>query len=75
MNKYRELKIWQRSIALAVKVYQATQYFPKEELYGLTSQIRKSVVSIASNIAEGAGRNSGKDFNNFLGISNGSHVN
>lgn len=72
MNNYKELKIWQKSVDLAVKVYQTTQYFPKEELYGLTLQIRKSVVSIASNIAEGAGRNSKKDFSNFLGISNGS---
>jgi four helix bundle protein len=72
MNNYKELKIWQKSVDLAVKVYQITKDFPKEELYGITSQIRRRAVSIASNIAEGAGRNSKKDFNNFLGISNGS---
>ncbi len=72
MNNYKELKIWQKSVDLAVNVYQITKDFPKEELYGITSQIRRSAVSIASNIAEGAGRNSKKDFNNFLGISNGS---
>jgi four helix bundle protein len=72
MNNFKELKIWHKSVELAVKVYQETQQFPKEEVYGLTSQIRKSVVSVASNIAEGAGRNSKRDFYNFLGISNGS---
>lgn len=72
MNKYKELKIWQKSVELAVSVYQVTNNFPKEEAYGITSQIRRSAVSIPSNIAEGAGRNSKKDFNNFLGISNGS---
>src|SRR5260221_7116825 len=72
MNNYKELKIWQKSVDLAVRVYQITKDFPKEELYGITSQIRRSAVSIASNIAEGARRNSKKDFNNFLGKSNGS---
>lgn len=72
MNNYKELKIWQKSVDLAVKVYQLTSHFPKEESYGITSQIRRSAVSIASNIAEGAGRNSNKDFNNFLGVSHGS---
>lgn len=72
MNNYKELKIWQKSIELAVKVYQITQNFPKTELFGLTVQMRRSVSSISSNIAEGAGRNSSKDFSNFLGIANGS---
>ena len=72
MNNYKELKVWQKSIDLAADIYEITKYFPKEEIYGLTSQIRRSSVSIASNIAEGAGRNSVKDFNNFLGISYGS---
>jgi four helix bundle protein len=72
MNNYKELKIWQKSVDLAVKIYEITKDFPREELYGLTSQIRRSAVSISSNIAEGAGRNTKKDFNNFLGISNGS---
>ena len=72
MNNYKELKVWQKSVDLAVKIYEATKDFPREEIYGLTSQIRRSAVSIPSNIAEGAGRNTKKDFNNFLGISNGS---
>ena len=72
MNNYKQLKIWQKSIELAERVYQVTQTFPKTELFGLTVQMRKSVTSIASNIAEGAGRNSPKDFSNFLGIANGS---
>jgi len=72
MNNYKELKIWQKSIELAVTVYQITQSFPKTELYGLSVQMRRSVASVASNIAEGAGRNSKKDFANFLGMANGS---
>lgn len=72
MNNYKELKVWQKAVDLAVKVYKSTIAFPREETYGLTSQIRRSSVSIASNIAEGAGRNSKKDFRNFLSISNGS---
>ncbi|MBP9926227.1 MAG: four helix bundle protein [Cyclobacteriaceae bacterium] len=72
MNNYKELIVWKKSVDLAVRIYEATKGFPGEELYGLTSQIRRSAVSIPSNIAEGAGRNSKKDFNNFLGISNGS---
>ena len=57
---------------LAEKVYTLLSSFPKEEKYGLISQIQRSVVSIPSNIAEGAGRNSNKEFKNFLGIANGS---
>ena len=72
MNNYKELKVWQKSVDLAVDIYNATQGFPAEERYGLTSQIRRSCVSVPSNIAEGAGRNTPKDFNNFLGISYGS---
>jgi four helix bundle protein len=72
MHNIKELKIWQKSIDLVVEVYKATEKFPREETYGLTSQIRRSSVSIASNIAEGAGRNSNPQFVQFLGISNGS---
>ena len=72
MNNYKDLKLWQKSVDLAVEVYKVTNSFPKEEMYGLTSQIKRSAVSIPSNIAEGAGRNTKKDFNNFLGISTGS---
>lgn len=72
MNNYKELKIWQKSMDLVEKVYLLTSTFPKEETYGLKNQIQTSVVSIPSNIAEGAGRNSNKEFRNFLGIANGS---
>jgi four helix bundle protein len=69
---HKDLDIWKESMALAKDVYVLTKTFPKEELYGLTSQIRRSVVSIPSNIAEGAARNSDKEFIQFLYISLGS---
>ncbi|MDX1586805.1 MAG: four helix bundle protein [Balneolaceae bacterium] len=72
MNNFRNLKIWNRSIDLATDVYDATNRFPRTEQYGLTSQIRRSVVSISSNIAEGAGRKSEKEFSRFLNIAKGS---
>lgn len=72
MHNLKELKIWQKAIDLAVDVYKATISYPADERFGLTSQIRRASVSISSNIAEGAGRNSKKEFCNFLGIANGS---
>lgn len=72
MHNLKELKIWNKAINLATQVYKATENFPSEEKYALTSQIRRSVVSIASNISEGAGRNSSKEFIYFLGVANGS---
>jgi four helix bundle protein len=69
---YRELKVWQRAVELTVLIYRLTQSFPKTELYGLTSQMRRSGVSIASNIAEGRGRASGGAFRQFLSIARGS---
>ena len=72
MHQYKKLEIWQRAVDLAVKIYQASDAFPKEERYGLTSQITRSAVSVSSNIAEGAGRNTSKDFDNFLSIALGS---
>jgi len=72
MNNLKELKIWNKAINLAVDVYKATSTFPTDERYGLISQSRRAAVSVPSNIAEGAGRNSVKEFNNFLGIANGS---
>ena len=72
MHNLKELKTWLKAIDLATDVYRLTASFPKEERYGLTSQIRRSAVSIPSNIAEGAGRNSNKEFNHFLSISKGS---
>lgn len=71
-HNVRELKIWQRAMDLTVEVYKATANFPKEEMFGLTSQIRRCAVSVPSNIAEGAGRNGKGEFKHFLGISNGS---
>ncbi len=72
MHNLKELKIWNKAINLATQVYRATENFPSEERYALTSQIRRSAVSIASNISEGAGRNSTKEFIYFLGVANGS---
>jgi four helix bundle protein len=72
MHNLKELKIWNKATDLTVDVYKATFGFPSDERYGLTSQIRRAVVSISSNIAEGAGRNSNKEFANFMGIANGS---
>jgi len=71
MNNYRELKVWQVSIELAVELYSILKSFPKSEQFGLTSQIKRSAISISSNIAEGAGRNSKKEFNQFLGVASG----
>lgn len=72
MHNFKELKIWNNSMDLAMKVYKQTSSFPSEEKFNLISQIRRSAVSIPSNIAEGAGRNHNKEFNQFLGIARGS---
>lgn len=72
MHKVEDLKVWQKSIELAKQVYKVVAELPDNEKYGLTSQIKRCTVSIASNIAEGAGRNSNKEFKHFLGIANGS---
>src|SRR6056297_2933314 len=72
MENFRNLIVWKRSVKLATDIYGSTVKFPKHELYGLTSQIRRAAVSISSNIAEGAGRRSKKEFANFLGFSYGS---
>ncbi|KQB39304.1 four helix bundle protein [Flavobacterium aquidurense] len=72
MSHFKKILVWQKSISLVTKIYKATRTFPKEEIFGLTSQIRRSSVSIPSNIAEGSGRESNKDFLRFLYISMGS---
>lgn len=72
MHNFRELKIWQRAMSLAEEVYIIAQDFPKEERYGLTAQIKSCAVSIPSNISEGAGRATNKQFKYFLEISMGS---
>jgi len=72
MKDFRDLKVWQKSHQLVIKVYKATSTFPKEEIYGLTSQIRRSCISITANIAEGCGRGSDADFARFLQMAVGS---
>lgn len=74
VRNYRELIVWQKAMNLVELVYQATKRFPREELYGLTSQVRRSAVSIPSNIAEGQARKSTAEFLNFLSIANGSRA-
>jgi four helix bundle protein len=73
-HPYKDLVVWQKSIAMVTEIYRATQTFPKGETYGLTSQLRRSAVSVASNIAEGQGRLSKKEFRHFLGMARGSIV-
>ncbi len=72
MKTHKDLEAWKNSIVLVTDVYRLTKSFPKEEMYGLTSQIRRSAVSIPSNIAEGAGRQHNKEFIQFLYIAIGS---
>jgi four helix bundle protein len=72
MHKLKDLKIWNKAMEVAEEVYLLTANFPKEEKFGLISQLRRSAVSIPSNIAEGARRNTNGEFRNFLGIANGS---
>jgi len=74
VQNYRELIVWQKSMDLVELVYQATKAFPKEELYGLTNQVRRAAVSIPSNIAEGQARQSTAEFKNFLSIAQGSRA-
>lgn len=69
---FHELKVWQKAIELTTCVYKVTRLFPKDELYGLTSQMRRASVSVASNIAEGRGRLNHAEFRQFLGLSQGS---
>jgi four helix bundle protein len=71
-KSYRELQVWQRSIQLSVALYRLTRAFPREEIYGLTSQLRRAGVSVASNVAEGYGRGSKGEYRNFLGMARGS---
>lgn len=72
MKDFRQLKVWEKSHQLALAIYNATKEFPKEELYGLTSQIRRASMSIPTNIAEGCGRNTDADFARFLQMAMGS---
>ncbi len=72
MSTFRNLVIWQKRMSLTTKIYNSTRNFPKEEIFGLTSQLRRATVSIPSNIAEGYGRDSSKEYLRFLNISVGS---
>jgi four helix bundle protein len=72
MKTYKELIVWQKAMSLVVQVYECALGFPKEELFGLTSQIKRSSVSVPSNISEGFGREHRRDFLRFLRISRGS---
>ena len=71
-ESFRDLVVWQRSIQLSVAIYKLTSLFPKEEMYGLSSQLRRAGVSVASNIAEGYGRTSTGEYKQFLGMARGS---
>jgi four helix bundle protein len=71
-NSYKDLRVWKQSVDLALEIYRQTQNFPKNELYGLTSQLRRAAVSVPSNIAEGKGRSSDKELILFLHHSRGS---
>lgn len=72
MTDYKKLLVWQKAYAFGIKLYTVTKSFPKEEIYGITSQLRRASVSIPSNIAEGSRRSTQKDFRLFLHIAYGS---
>ncbi|HLA96695.1 MAG TPA: four helix bundle protein [Pyrinomonadaceae bacterium] len=72
MKDFKNLQVWEKSHSLTLSIYGLTKSFPKEELFGLTSQVRRAVASIPTNIAEGCGRSSDPDFSRFLQIAFGS---
>ena len=72
MKDFRDLLVWNKAHALTLSCYRATNEFPKSELYGLTSQIKRAAASVAANIAEGCGKRGNGDFQRFLGIAAGS---
>ncbi|MEZ6153392.1 MAG: four helix bundle protein [Pirellulaceae bacterium] len=72
VQSYKDLIVWQRAMELVTQIYKETKSFPKEEMYGLTSQLRRAAVSIPSNIAEGHARKGTAEFRNFLSIARGS---
>jgi len=73
MNNFKELKVWQKAVDFSVLIYESANKFPPKEQFGIISQITRCAVSIPSNIAEGAGRNTKKNFGHFLGIALGSY--
>ena len=72
MKDFRDLQVWSKSHALTLRAYEVTAVFPKQEIYGLTSQIRRCAASIAANIAEGCGKRGNAEFQRYLGIAAGS---
>ena len=68
MKDFRDLKVWEKSHQLALEIYRVTSNFPKHELYGVTSQLRRAATSVPTNIAEGCGRKTDKDFSRFIEI-------
>ena len=72
MHRFKELEVWKLSVDMVIEIYEITKTFPKNEKFGLVNQIRKSAISIPSNIAEGAGKNTKNNFNRFIGIAAGS---
>ncbi len=72
MKEYKNLEVWKRAHRMTIDIYQLTKSFPKEEQYGLTSQLRRAMASVSTNITEGCGRNSQREFSRFLQISGGS---
>ncbi|RPI59311.1 MAG: four helix bundle protein, partial [Planctomycetaceae bacterium] len=72
IRSYKDLQVWQKSMELAGQIYEATQKFPADERFGLTSQLRRAAVSVPSNIAEGYGRGTRKDYKRFLQVARGS---
>lgn len=72
MKNFRDLQVWHKAHLLALESYRVTNGFPKQEMFGLTSQIRRAAVSVAANIAEGCGKRGNAEFQRFLGIATGS---
>ena len=72
MKGHRDLIVWQKAMTLVTEIYQVTRDFPKDEVYGLSAQLRRAAVSVPSNLAEGHGRNSRKEFHHFIGQARGS---
>ena len=74
MGSFRELKVWQKAHSLTLEVYEISKSFPREEMFGITSQLRRAVISVELNLAEGSGRRESLDFARFVRIARGSIV-